>query len=160
MAHTDTFKVIIAGGGMAGLTLANMLEKFDIDYVLLESHSAIAPAVGASIGMFPNGMRILDQIGCYQAVEDIFSGNIPYNTQKTRDENGDVVGGIDDLPGKLEERYVRSCDRPMRVLPLLSIEGTDISCFSSTARRCWRSYTTTSSIKIKSCLTSVYLPWI
>ncbi|KAK7413086.1 hypothetical protein QQX98_008034 [Neonectria punicea] len=67
MASSD-FKIVIAGGGIAGLVLANMLEKFDLDYVLLESHSEIAPPVGASIGMFPNGLRILDQLGCYGAI--------------------------------------------------------------------------------------------
>ncbi|KAI1638478.1 FAD binding domain protein [Biscogniauxia mediterranea] len=62
------FKVVIVGGGVAGLTLANMLEKFDIDWVLLEGHGDIAPAVGASIGMLANGLRILDQIGCYDSI--------------------------------------------------------------------------------------------
>ncbi|KAI0168098.1 FAD binding domain protein [Pestalotiopsis sp. NC0098] len=68
MAGSDTFRVVIVGGGVAGLTLANMLEKFDIDYIILESHGDIAPAVGASIGLFPNGLRILDQIDCYERV--------------------------------------------------------------------------------------------
>ncbi|KAF5979197.1 hydroxylase [Fusarium bulbicola] len=41
--------VIIAGGGISGLSLANMLERAGIRYVLLESHDEIAPQVGASI---------------------------------------------------------------------------------------------------------------
>ena len=69
------FKVIIAGGGIAGLTLANALEvcashdtmnlgaddahqKGNIDYVLLERRKHIAPQVGASIGILPNGCRV------------------------------------------------------------------------------------------------------
>jgi 2-polyprenyl-6-methoxyphenol hydroxylase-like FAD-dependent oxidoreductase len=68
MTSLGAFKIIIAGGGIAGLTLANMLEKFDIDYLLLESHRKIAPAVGASIGLFPNGLRVLDQLGCYESI--------------------------------------------------------------------------------------------
>lgn len=60
------FKVVIVGGSVAGLSLANMLERFDIDYVLLEAYPALAPQVGASIGLLPNGLRILDQIGCYE----------------------------------------------------------------------------------------------
>lgn len=62
------FKVIIVGGSVAGLSLANMLEKFDIDYVLLEAYPTLAPQVGASIGLLPNGLRILDQIGCCEPV--------------------------------------------------------------------------------------------
>ncbi|RSL94782.1 hypothetical protein CEP52_012471 [Fusarium oligoseptatum] len=54
MASAKEFKVIIAGGGIAGLTLANTLEKFDLDYVVLECHSEISPAVGASIESWIN----------------------------------------------------------------------------------------------------------
>lgn len=65
------FRVIIAGGSVSGLTLANALEKFNIDYILLEAYPSIAPQVGASIGILPNGFRILDQLGCYEPVRDI-----------------------------------------------------------------------------------------
>jgi 2-polyprenyl-6-methoxyphenol hydroxylase-like FAD-dependent oxidoreductase len=78
----DNFKVVIVGGGVAGLTLAIMLERFDIDYVVLESRSEIAPNAGASIGLFPNGLRILDQIDCY---EDILKLPItPININRMR----------------------------------------------------------------------------
>lgn len=62
---THNFKVLIAGGSIAGLVLAITLEKLGIDFLVLEAHPEIAPQVGASIGFFPNGCRILDQIGCY-----------------------------------------------------------------------------------------------
>ncbi|OTB04618.1 hypothetical protein M426DRAFT_73394 [Hypoxylon sp. CI-4A] len=65
------FKIIIAGGGIAGLTLAIALEKFNIDYVLLEAYKEIAPPVGASIGLFPNGLLLLDQLGLYEAIRDL-----------------------------------------------------------------------------------------
>ncbi|KAI7779534.1 hypothetical protein LA080_000723 [Diaporthe eres] len=65
------FRVIIAGGSVSGPTLANALEKFNIDYILLEAYPSIAPQVGASIGMLPNGFRILDQLGCYEPVRNI-----------------------------------------------------------------------------------------
>ncbi|KAK9418825.1 putative FAD binding domain protein [Seiridium unicorne] len=41
------FKVILAGGSFPSLALANMLEKFEIDYVILESYEEIALPVGA-----------------------------------------------------------------------------------------------------------------
>lgn len=82
----DSFKVVIVGGGVGGLTLANMLEKFDIDYVILESHAEVAPQVGASIGMFPNGLRILDQIGCYQPIADLPCS--PLRLNRLRDTDG------------------------------------------------------------------------
>lgn len=71
MSSESKFKIIVVGGGIAGLTLASMLEKFDIEYVLLEAHDKIAPPVGASIGLMPNGLFILDQLGCYDAVRAV-----------------------------------------------------------------------------------------
>lgn len=98
------FKVVIAGGGIAGLVLANMLEAFHLDYVLLEAHSAIAPAVGASIGMFPNGLRILDQIGCYEPIKVLFGGKVPYNVTHTRDQNGEILSSTKAIFDHLERR--------------------------------------------------------
>jgi 2-polyprenyl-6-methoxyphenol hydroxylase-like FAD-dependent oxidoreductase len=66
-----TFKVIIVGGSVSGLSLANMLEQANIDYVLLEAHAQIAPQLGASMGLLPGTLRILDQIGCYDRVREM-----------------------------------------------------------------------------------------
>ncbi|RAK98849.1 FAD-dependent oxidoreductase [Aspergillus ibericus CBS 121593] len=57
------FRVIIVGGSIAGLTLAHCLIKSDIEFVVLEARGDIAPQEGASIGILPNGSRILDQLG-------------------------------------------------------------------------------------------------
>ncbi|KAI9148937.1 FAD-dependent monooxygenase NtnA [Paramyrothecium foliicola] len=57
------FKVLIIGGGVAGLALAIMLEAYGFDYELLEKHADVAPKLGAGVGLTPNGGRILDQIG-------------------------------------------------------------------------------------------------
>lgn len=65
----DGFKVVIVGGSITGLTLANILERVGIDYVLLEAYPDIAPLIGASIILAAHGLRILDQIGAYAALE-------------------------------------------------------------------------------------------
>lgn len=64
----NRFRVIIAGGSIAGLSLALMLQQNDIDFLVLEAYPEIAPQVGASIAILPNGMRILDQLGCYEDI--------------------------------------------------------------------------------------------
>ena len=69
LEKTSTFRVIIVGGGIAGLTLANSLERAGVDYVLLERRGELAPQVGASIWLLPNGLRILDQLGVYDEIE-------------------------------------------------------------------------------------------
>lgn len=80
------FTVIIVGGSVAGLTLANILERIGIEYILLEAYPEIAPQVGASIGLAPNGLRILDQIGCYDAIRAFISK--PIETSYFRDSDG------------------------------------------------------------------------
>jgi 2-polyprenyl-6-methoxyphenol hydroxylase-like FAD-dependent oxidoreductase len=62
------FKVIIVGGSIAGMALANMLERYGIDFIVLEKHSVVAPQLGASIATLPNGQRILQQLGCLDAI--------------------------------------------------------------------------------------------
>lgn len=67
---SDSLRVVIAGGGPAGLALANALEKANIDYVLLEGRNEIAPFLGASIATNANGLRILDQLGCADVIQE------------------------------------------------------------------------------------------
>lgn len=67
----DRLRVIIAGGSISGLVLAHSLYHSDIDYVVLESRDEIAPQVGASIVVLPNGGRILDQLGIFDDVLDL-----------------------------------------------------------------------------------------
>jgi 2-polyprenyl-6-methoxyphenol hydroxylase-like FAD-dependent oxidoreductase len=62
-------RVIIVGGGVSGLTLANALEKSRVDYVLLERRDEIAPKLGASIAITAGGGRILDQLNCYDVIQ-------------------------------------------------------------------------------------------
>ena len=68
--ESPRFRVIIAGGGISGLTFANALQHAGVDYLLLEARSTIAPQLGASIGLGPNGSRILDQLSCYKDILD------------------------------------------------------------------------------------------
>ncbi|KAI5456632.1 hypothetical protein BGZ63DRAFT_434688 [Mariannaea sp. PMI_226] len=103
---SDTgLRVIIAGGGIAGLALANMLEKANIDYILLEAYSQIAPQVGASIALHPNGLRILDQLGCY---EDILKGwdlNLMAVPEVTRWPGGHCLQKIYAMKEHMKRRY-------------------------------------------------------
>jgi 2-polyprenyl-6-methoxyphenol hydroxylase-like FAD-dependent oxidoreductase len=101
MKDTSNFKILIAGGGIAGLTLANMLERFDIDYILLESQKEITPQVGASIGLLPNGLRILDQIGCYEPIRKYL---IPESHFHLNDPNGRSLFTLPDFLKQLEAR--------------------------------------------------------
>ena len=60
-------RVIVVGGGIAGLSAAIALRKKGIEVVVLERAPRIDP-VGAGITLFANGMRALDRLGVGQAV--------------------------------------------------------------------------------------------
>jgi 2-polyprenyl-6-methoxyphenol hydroxylase-like FAD-dependent oxidoreductase len=100
--HNRQFRVIIGGGGISGLTLANALEKCGIDYILLESRNTITPQVGASIGLFPNGSRIIDQLGCYDSIEKQI---VPLGNYHSRYANGNIIY-VDDGSRLSQMRYV------------------------------------------------------
>lgn len=57
------------GGSVTGLTLAHSLGRIGVDYTVLEQRDEVAPQEGASIGILPNGARILDQLGLYDSIE-------------------------------------------------------------------------------------------
>ena len=64
------FRVLVVGGGIAGLTMSHCLSRANIDHVVLEAYSQVASPKGASIGFWPHGMRILSQIGCANEILD------------------------------------------------------------------------------------------
>lgn len=100
----QNFRVIIVGGSVAGLALALMLEKHGIDFIVLEAYPSIAPQVGAGIGILPNGLRVLDQLGCY---EDLLKkAQYPVNTVSLRDSSGKPLIQVQDVDSQSIGRYV------------------------------------------------------
>ncbi|KAK2808447.1 hypothetical protein FQN50_004655 [Emmonsiellopsis sp. PD_5] len=96
------FKVLIAGGGIAGLALANMLQQHGIDYLLLEAYTEITPQAGASIGFLPHGLRILDQLGMYG---DLRERVRPIDSFSFRDGRGRLLAVHGGVEGALVERH-------------------------------------------------------
>lgn len=99
------FTVLIVGGSVSGLSLALMLEHFGIDYLLLEAHSTVAPQLGASLGLLPSGLRILDQLGCYEKIRKL-AGNTYYNARMRLFSGEPWIDTKETtFSEKLEERY-------------------------------------------------------
>ncbi|RJE23607.1 hypothetical protein PHISCL_04063 [Aspergillus sclerotialis] len=92
------YQVAILGGGIAGLTLALILERLGITWTLWESHETISPEIGAGIGLLPNGFRILDQLGLLDRIEKL---TVPLETWYHVDENGEPIAVSD------AQRYYR-----------------------------------------------------
>ncbi|KAF9338618.1 hypothetical protein BGZ91_008373 [Linnemannia elongata] len=54
--------VTIVGGGIGGLSLANMFERAGINYVILEKSSSIK-ALGSSLGLDASSLTVMEQLG-------------------------------------------------------------------------------------------------
>lgn len=102
--NQKSFKVVIVGGSIAGLSLALMLERNGIDFVILEAYGSIAPQVGASFGALPNGLRILDQLGCYESV--LKMAEHPVDTLHFRDSQGQPLWAFENVNGRSIGRFV------------------------------------------------------
>jgi len=102
--ESKSFKVVIVGGSIAGLSFALMLEKNGVDFVVLESYKSIAPQAGASIGVLSNGLRILDQLGCCQSVLD--KAEYPVDKIYFRDSRGQLIWSLEDYERDIGERFV------------------------------------------------------
>ena len=88
---------------MTGLVLANMLEQYGIDFVVLEKHEVIAPALGAGFAIWPHGARVLEQLGCFEALE---KANEPVNVVSSYDEHGVLRESWPDWGHWFQEMYV------------------------------------------------------
>jgi 2-polyprenyl-6-methoxyphenol hydroxylase-like FAD-dependent oxidoreductase len=98
------FTVVIVGGSIAGLGLANMLQLNNIDFIVLEAYPHIAPQVGASLGLLPHGNRILDQLGLFEKVLKLA---VPVNHFNFRDENGVLLAEHKNTAQDFVERWVQ-----------------------------------------------------
>lgn len=103
MSSNTRLKAIIVGGSVAGLTLAHTFESTGvIDYILLEGRDNIAPRLGATILIMPNGARILDQMGIYDSMTD---SKIVVGETFVRKSDGELLSR-NDWPAVMPERYV------------------------------------------------------
>ncbi|KAF3769690.1 FAD/NAD(P)-binding domain-containing protein [Cryphonectria parasitica EP155] len=83
------FKVIVIGGGLAGLGIAHCFAKAGIDYVVLERNEEICIPDGASMAMWPHNARILDQLGLLEGAQAL-DCHIKLKTNVRKD--GSVIG--------------------------------------------------------------------
>lgn len=101
MAEGKPLSVIIIGGSVSGLTMAHMLDRINIEYILLERGPEIAFDGGASIGLQPHGLRIMDQLGMY---EDICRMTVPMSVVRHRRPDSTVLSESR-FSQQIESRY-------------------------------------------------------
>lgn len=102
------FKVLIAGASIVGLTLALILEHAGIDWKLFEK-GEIAPQFGASIGLHPQSLRILDQLGVWNDIKKFI---VPLRHRLHFDGNGScfedsyVLKDLEEMYGFLSDAFL------------------------------------------------------
>ncbi|KAK3311782.1 hypothetical protein B0H66DRAFT_609095 [Apodospora peruviana] len=118
MTEKKQFRVLIAGGGVAGLTLANALEQGGVDFLLLDRRKELAPQVGAGIALLPNGCRILDQLGVY---DELMKQSELHVWSADRDSNGNLLAPRSDFAPLMATRtgYHMSFEDRQIILQLL-----------------------------------------
>jgi 2-polyprenyl-6-methoxyphenol hydroxylase-like FAD-dependent oxidoreductase len=92
-------KVIIIGGGIAGLTTALALQKRNIDFIVYESVPQIK-AVGAGISLAANAIRCLEKVG---VAEEIKAKGQIISSMIIEDSRGKKISVLD--ANKISQKY-------------------------------------------------------
>lgn len=80
MASNNKLQIAIVGAGIAGLTAAIALKDHPLIDVQIYERATELKEIGASIALGPNGMRTLDRLGVYNALDE----SIAFRNTKTR----------------------------------------------------------------------------
>ncbi|KAF9999395.1 hypothetical protein BGZ65_005230 [Modicella reniformis] len=91
MPPPQGLRVIIVGGGLAGLIMGIMLDHAGIDYHILEQASRLRP-LGTSISLHPVIMDLMEQLGLLQ---DMYRMSKPLRGITVLSANGRKKGRID-----------------------------------------------------------------
>ena len=85
-------KVLIVGGGVAGLTLANLLKQQGIEALVLEKSDLRTQESGYYIGVYPNGSNILKGLDLYEKFSRL---STPLHHYKVMNGEGELLYSLD-----------------------------------------------------------------
>ena len=84
MSTEKPFRVVIAGGGLIGLTAAHIFLKLGIDFIVLEKASTVISPYGTIMGIWPQTFHVFNQLGLkeeYQKVLEHLNQAITLSTR-------------------------------------------------------------------------------
>ena len=124
-------KVLIVGGGIAGLSSGLALAQADAEVRILESAPAFTE-VGAGVQLGPNVTRILKSWGLLPAIEKLASH--PANLQAHSAKSGEVLATLPlaDMTTRFGSPYItiHRADLQLALLEKVQTLGVDVQCNS------------------------------
>ncbi|KAF8943744.1 hypothetical protein BGZ47_005098 [Haplosporangium gracile] len=118
MTQSSHLKVLIAGAGLGGLTLALLLEQAGIEYTILEKHEGGLLPLGSSISLNQSIQPLFEQLGMLKELESISK---PISSMTFLKENMNKIGSMDLSSDAVRYGYHnRIMDRPSLYKLLLS----------------------------------------
>jgi salicylate hydroxylase len=87
----DTMRVLIAGGGIGGLTTALALHQSGIDVHVYEQASVLRE-VGAGLAVGPNAVRVLHRLGLAEPLRGVGVASLSWDFRDW--QSGDVLGRV------------------------------------------------------------------
>ncbi|KAG0242650.1 hypothetical protein BGW41_003753 [Actinomortierella wolfii] len=124
MEEDETIKILICGGGIAGLGMGIMLDKLPsskkIDYLILEK-TLIPSPLGSTVSLAANLIPLLGEMGAWERIRHICK---PMSHFRVKNNDGTDLGPIDfTYNGYIEDRGYHGmvCGRPDLYKILLSM---------------------------------------
>jgi len=69
--EVSSIKALIVGGGIAGLSLAVMMDLAGIEYEILERTTGEEPPMGSALALGPPVLRLLEQMGLFEDIKRV-----------------------------------------------------------------------------------------
>jgi 2-polyprenyl-6-methoxyphenol hydroxylase-like FAD-dependent oxidoreductase len=92
VAKRNIRRAVIVGCGIAGPALGMFLRRVGIEPVVCERRAPEAVAEGLFLGVAPNGMNVLAELGIRQRIEEV---SVPCHRFEFLNARGQVIGTID-----------------------------------------------------------------
>ncbi len=85
-------RALIIGGGIGGPVLGTWLRRLGMAVEIAEARPAVGGAEGAFLGVAPNGMNVLDQLGL---ADEVAAEGVPCRAFRFHNRAGKAIGTID-----------------------------------------------------------------
>jgi len=120
MSGSSVRRVVVVGAGIGGPVLAMWLCRLGMEVVLIEARDSAALGEGAFLGVAPNGMNVLDDLGVAEAVA---SHGHPCDAFRFSNRSGRQIGFIDRSQDRTRFRWPLTMIRRGQLHALLADEA-------------------------------------